>query len=131
MRSFTATELSRMRDTQESAMQDQCIVQTFTDSADSHNQLIRTWADQPAIICGVDRTGGREVSKADSTVVFADVTIRLPIGTVIDPAYRIKLITRFGEPIDPVVYGIIGEVQRGPSGLVLNLQKIEPSGAAL
>ena len=132
MKVFTAAELVRMRSTQVDAMQDLCVVKSFTDEPDDYNQLIRTWADGAPIACGLDPTGGREVTRADSTVVFTDATIRLPLDTVIDPAYRIEVISRFGEElIDAVVYGIIGEVQLGPSGLVLDLQKVQPAGASL
>lgn len=131
MNPFSSTELTRMRDTQETAMQDICVLQTFTEAADDYNQLIRTWSDSDPIACGFDPTGGREITRADATVVFSDASVRLPIDTVIDPAYRIKILTRFGEEIDERIFGIIGEPQRGPSGLVLDLQKMIPSGAAL
>ena len=112
-------------------MQDLCVVQSFTDVADDYNQLIRTWADGEPIACGFDPTGGREVTRSDATVVFTDAVVRLPLETEIDPAFRIKVLTRFGVVVEAVVYGIAGDIQRGPSGLVLNLQKVVPSGAAL
>jgi len=112
-------------------MQDLCVVQTFTDAPDDYNQLIRTWADGEPIACGFDPSGGREVKRPDSTVVFTDAVVRLPLDTEIDPAYRIKVLSRFGVVIDAIVYGIVGDMQRGPSGLVLNLQKVVPVGASL
>jgi len=131
MNPFTTAELTRMKSTQVGAMQDICVLQTFTDEADDYNQLIRTWSDSDPIACGFDPTGGREITRADATVVFTDASVRLPIDTEIDPAYRVKILTRFGEEIPPTVFGIIGTPQRGPSGLVLNLQKVLPSGGAL
>lgn len=131
MRIFTAAELARMRVAQNAAMMDVCVIQTFTEATDTYGQLIRTWSDGTPLAFGIDSTGGGETRSTDKTVVRADAVIRLPIDIAIDVKNRIKVIVRHGEAIAPIVYGILEEPQRGPSGLVLRLEKVDPHGESL
>lgn len=112
-------------------MMDICVIQTFTETPDSVGQLIRTWSDGDPLMCGFDPTGGSETRSVDKTTVKADATIRLPIDTAVAATYRIKVIMRYGEAIEPIVYGILEEPERGPSGLVLRLERVVPAGETI
>ena len=127
MSNFSAADLTNMRETQENHMMDTCVIQAYVQTADTFNELVETWpADSAALSCGLDMRPGSERHQTDKTVVNYDATIRIPLTTTPDPRDRLKVTKRHGEALGaPLVYNIIGPVQRGPSGNRLLLKRIE------
>ena len=126
MRVLTDTELSRMQGAQEDAMMDQCSILTYN-TTNVSGELIDFWTEGGnRVRCGLNTKKSKEIHKDDLSIVRTDAQVRLPIGTVIDPRDRIKVITRFGQPVEELTYGIEGEPQQGPSGLLLDLVIIDP-----
>jgi hypothetical protein len=125
VRHFTTTELSRMQSTQDSAMQDTCQIGVYTRTYDTFGAPVPVYTYATAITCGYDPTGGRENWRRDMTALHVDATIRLPIDTSVNVKDRIKIITRFGVTLaTPLVFEVIQETERGPSGLVLSLTEV-------
>lgn len=127
MNVFTSAELSRMQGAQVGAMQDVCIVQSYSRTLDSYGSPVETFADGSAIACGVDMTAGRESRRADMNVERIDATVRLPIGTVIKATDHVKVTHRFGAALGTaLIFEVIGEIRRGPSGLRVDVQAVNP-----
>lgn len=123
MRHFTADELERMRDTQDSAMMDECQRQVYgAGAAGSYGTPSASgWTPGATLICGF-KPFSRKEEMEGTQVVIVDAEMRLPIDTVLDNRDRLKLTKRHGEAISPQpLYEIIGEAERGPSGLRLRL----------
>ncbi len=126
MRALTDTELTRMQDTQEDAMLDTCSILTHVETNVS-GELQSSWTESGnRSPCGIRIKKSREIHRSDLSIVRTDAQLRLPINTAVNPTDRIKIITRFGQPVESLIYGIEGEVLRGPSGLLLDLVIIEP-----
>jgi len=123
---FSTTELSRMQSTQEAAMQDTCRVLPYTTSTtDAYGLPVVTYpTSNDPIACGVERMRPRE-TLASAEVPQIDVRLRLPIGTSIDERDRIAILTRFGVDTTDETYEIVGPVRRGPSGLRLELKRVD------
>jgi hypothetical protein len=116
-----------MRSTQEAAMMDTCMVMPQSEAVDAIGHPVESWADGALTKCGLDPTGGQELRGTDKTVVRWDARIRLPLGTAYEPKDRIKMVRRFGQICDEIIYEIIGPADIGPSGLLLPLRKVSPS----
>jgi head-tail adaptor len=114
-----------MQSTQEVAMQDTCIVQAYSRTIDSFGAPVETWTDGDPIVCGFDPTPSEENRRADMTALHYDATVRLPIDTSIDTRDRIKVTKRFAVTLSPAeTFSVLAVPQRGPSGLVLLLERI-------
>ena len=126
MNSLSAAELARMRSTQISSLMDTCVVQRYSASANSYNELIPTWTDDASsTACGLDMRSGSERYGNKQVSVVYDASLRLPITVSVDVKDRIKITRRYGEILStPLVYDIAGPVQRGPSGIRLLLRKL-------
>lgn len=127
MRALTEVELTRMQGAQEDAMMDQCSILTYSSTVVS-GEVQDGWTESGnRVKCGLNTQKSREIHKDDLTIVKTDAQLRLPIGTTVAARDRIKVITRFGQPeAELLTYGIAGEPQQGPSGLVLDLVIINP-----
>lgn len=126
MRSLTDTELTRMQGTQEDGMFDTCSILTHV-TTNVSGEPQSSWTESGnRVICGLKIKKSREIHKSDLSIVRTDAQLRLPIDTAVNPTDRIKIITRFGQAVESLIYGIEGEVLRGPSGLLLDLVIIEP-----
>jgi hypothetical protein len=122
---FTAAELTGMRDTQEAFMSDACQIGTVTTSQNDMGELV---ADEPSygaeIPCGLQMTGGLQSAErrtADGTIVNADAKLRLPHDAVISVTNVVKITKRHGTAITPMVYEVMGVPAVGPSGIVCYL----------
>ena len=123
---FSATDLTNMRACQDEHCMDVCKFGTATQTADTFNQLVETFAYGADVVCGLDMRPGSERHGVDKTLLVYDATIRLPIASAPDPIDRVKVTTRFGEALGTdLVYSIVGPIQRGPSGVRLLLKIIE------
>lgn len=130
MRPFSRTELRRMQGTQQGAMQDECQVLTYRETGrDSRNMPVFDHILGGTFQCGLDMVTGsmpREVMLGGE-VVLLDARLRLPLEAEDDihPTDWVKITKRFGETLDePLLYEVIGETMRGPSGLQLNLRLV-------
>lgn len=126
MRSFSTTELVRLQATQESAMQDTCVILTRSTAVDDYNWPVESWADGVMSVCGLNfdpRTEGM----TDTQVEQVDLEMRLPLAreSLITSTSRVKITKRYGVTISPQpVYKVISGPDRGPSGLVVKLDLV-------
>lgn len=123
MRPLQTDELSGLQAAQESAMMDTCIIQAYSSADDDYGEPIASYTDGEAISCGLNNRGGREVQDSDMTTLITDATIRLPIGTEIEPQDRVKITHRFGVAAVST-YEVVGPVRRGPSGLQVDVKAV-------
>ena len=123
---FSEADLTNMRETQDNHCMDTCKFGTATQTADTYNQQVETFAYGADVICGLDMRPGSERHGVDKTVLEYDATIRLPIASAPDPIDRIRVTKRFGEALGvALTYNIVGPIQRGPSGVRLLLKIIK------
>jgi hypothetical protein len=97
-------------------------------------QEVETFTPGTVYDCGFDPEGGKEMqlnmtgrgSTADVRANVAGASVRLPLAAEgIDPWDRFELTHRHGEALSPTqVYDVVGYPERGPLGVVLNLQAI-------
>ena len=126
MPAFSAADLTNMKSCQDDHMMDTCKFGTCTQTADTYNQLVETFAYGDAVICGLDMKPGSERHGVDSTVINYDATLRLPFASAPDPKDRIKVTKRHGVALAAdQVYDIVSPIQKGPSGVRLLLKIIE------
>jgi hypothetical protein len=119
---ISATTLSHLRVRYGRLMQDTCKVLAYSATADDYGLPVVTFTPGAAIACGFDPQASREVQEG-SHVAVVDGRLRLPLGTAVTSKDRIQVTHRFGEALSsPETYSIIGEPERGPTGLVLNLR---------
>lgn len=125
--SFTAAELLEMRSAQGGHMMDTAIIQRHAYTANDLNEQVSTWTDDAAsTIAGLSLSPGAEQRNADMTLLTYDATVRLPLTVAVDAKDRVKITHMFGEALAvPLVFGIAGPVQRGPSCFRLRLRKVD------
>lgn len=125
---LTTAENDAMRACQELGMHDSCVVQSYTEVQDTTSgQVSHTFVDGAVIPCGFDPGGGRELRELDKTTTVTYALLRLPWDTRVDEKDRIKLLSRNGEGLTtPVVYRIAAPAQYGNTGVVLQLDIVEP-----
>jgi hypothetical protein len=125
MRAFTTTELTRLQDTQESAMQDTCVIQAYSSMTDDYGNPKPVYQDIYESECGLEHLDPAEV-QATGEVPIIDAKLRLPLDTELDERDRIKITHRFrAELVIPRVFEIIGPAERGPSGLTFSLRIVD------
>jgi hypothetical protein len=135
MRPLSPAELARMRALQTAAMQDECeLLQQINGEPDAYGvptisyRVVATTAcglshSQTGSKAGFDEAGGR--GRLDTQVATEDLELRLPKGTVIRNIDRVRITKRFGQPVTPATYEIIGTPQTGPSGLLARVQNVK------
>ena len=129
MRHFTSAELTRMRSTQDGAMQDTCRVGSYQATDDAYNLPSVTYVYGETVTCGLELVTPAE-EHASGEVPVINARLRLPIGTSIDERDRIRIEQRYNESLTtPQVFEIQGPVKRGPSGLVLDLRLVDDGSA--
>lgn len=122
MQAFTATVLSRMRATQEGAMQDECEILEYSSVDDAYGNPKPRHTAIATVACGFRHVRPREVLDTGELAMI-DAELRLAIDTQIGTHDRVRVTKRFGETLETAeVYEVVGPTQRGPSGLVLSLR---------
>jgi hypothetical protein len=125
MRDFTTGELEAMQSTQQVAMQDQAqLLERSSASDDDYGLPVETFTAGTLYDCGLDPSAMDE-GMDETEVVMMDAKLRLPLSAQddLDNVDRIKITKRFGVTLTAQpVYEIVGDPERGPSGLVLNLK---------
>ena len=125
MRHFTPTELTRMRSTQDGAMQDVCRVGAYQSADDGYNLPGATYVYGVEVVCGLELVRPTE-EMASGEVPVINAHLRLPLATAIDERDRIRVEQRYNEALaTPQVFEIEGPVERGPSGVVLQLRLVD------
>lgn len=125
MRAFTATELARLRATQEAAMQDVCVVQAYSSEPDEYGNPTVTYTDGDEIACGLWPLSPSE-KQGTGEVPEITARVRLPITTTVGTHDRIEVLQRFGEELTTAqVFEVVGPERRGPSGLVVDLRLVD------
>ena len=129
MKKLTGTELTRMQDTQEGGMMDTCVIMDYSDNPE-YGEEVPTWTERNVYVdCGLNEKAAREIMQEDQTVVKTDGELRLPINTKIDERDHIKILTRFGQPVQHSglkEFALAGPPRQGPSGLLIDLIIVEP-----
>jgi hypothetical protein len=121
---FSAGELAAMQATQEAHMMDTCVIQVFTAGARNAAGIKAvSYVDGSAIACGFHIKTVADQLEA-TKVKTTKPELRLPLATVVTGKDRIKLTHRYGVAITAEIYQIVGEPKRGPSGLVLELERV-------
>lgn len=124
MRNFSNSELSGMARTQEGAMMDSCLIFAHSSGAlNAYGKKADVYAAGVASICGFDATGSGEVLQG-TEVLTIDAAIRLPVDTVIDDRDRIQVTKRFGKPVTPIMFDVVGLPEMGPSGIVAKVRRV-------
>lgn len=126
---FTAADLANMRLAHTDRLQDSCYLQALTATPDGYGDPVRSWANTGSEIpCGLEMratlSSNSELRETDKTVVSTEAILRLPVGTVVTETQRVNVTKRHGESITAIVFNIISPIQRGPSGIILFLQKV-------
>jgi hypothetical protein len=125
MTAFDHDELEGMRDTQDSAMMDTCILGARVELAfDEYGMPVVGWSWSDPLVCGLNPTKYIEVMDG-TEVVLTDAVLRLPIDSVVTNVDRVQVTHRYGEMLlTPWTFAVIGVPRRGPSGLLLNLRLV-------
>ena len=124
MSTLSTVELTQMRADQAAYFNDTCVIQTHSSTQNDVNEPVSSWADGSAISCGFEMTGGDERQQADGTLLVVDGIVRVPIGTSVTEVDRVKITKQHGSSITALVFSVIGKPQRGPSALVIDLQRV-------
>lgn len=125
MNAFSTTELSRMQAHQTASMMDRgrVLVYAATDDDYGTGAGAATYTAQASTVCGWKPTA-KEVLH-NGQVAITDGKLRLPFGTVVSNLDRFELTHRHGVALALAeTYEILGQPERGPSGLVLNLRMV-------
>lgn len=130
MQAFTAVELESMRSVQSAAMMDTCTLRVWTPTIDEYGTEIAAYVDTTGVACGLDVTGQRqkERRRADGTIAEIAGVLRLSLtdGAALTAEDRVTVTHRNGEALSPVLpYGIDGDVERGPTGVVVRLVEVQ------
>lgn len=125
-KAFSTAELTALREAHTAHYNDTCQIGVLSTTQDTTGYPAPTWTYGSTIECGFDPAGGREREGADKTVLRSDATLRLPIGTSVNQKDRVKIISRHGSTLSPAeTYQVTSLAMRGPSGLVLDLVKVD------
>lgn len=128
---FPTGDLTRMQTAQQTHMPDTCRRMSYSRTQSESGADVETWTEIAVDIpCGIDQTSKRsdaEKVESNMTVVVYDAVVRLPLAQAEqwNIKDRLLLTHRFGTAITPITYGVAAPVVRGPSGIRLNLQKVE------
>ena len=124
MRVLTALELQHLQATQDGAMQDTGCIMAYGEVDDAWGNPETFYTAGAALACGFRPLTPREIQQAGLVPTIAG-KLRLPVATVLDPRDRIRITKRYGTTlVPPQDYEVVGPVERGPSGIVVNLQAV-------
>ena len=132
--SFSTLELAQLKADNEGHLMDECTILTRSDALDAAGQPIPSWAEAAtAVPCGFGfspfKFRSREISVAgaeETSEILVRARISLDYFDTISQNDRLKLTKRFGSTYTtPETYEVQGFLERGPSGLVVNLKRVE------
>ena len=106
-------------------MQDTCRIGAYTSTDNAYNLPSVTYVYGVEVVCGLDLMRPNEQHSSGEVAVI-DAILRLPIGTTIDERDRVRVEQRYNEALTtPLVFEIEGPVDRGPSGIRLDLRLVD------
>lgn len=118
-------QLSHFRERQALSLMDTCRILTYSSSQDDFNQAVASYTEIATDVpCGLDMRPGNERQRDNDIIVSYDATIRLALTVSITEKDRIKVTERYGEAITAITFDIVSPIQRGPSGIRLQLRKV-------
>lgn len=131
---LSTLELAQLQRDNQDHMMDKCNIVTRSDTLNDYGEPIPTWTTAvTGAKCGFEfspfKFRAREVGMPGAETSEILVRARLPIAyyDTVDQNDRLVLTHRFGVLLtSSETYEIQGFSERGPSGLVVNLQRIEP-----
>lgn len=129
-------ELSMMRAPNESSMQDTCVpMKRSVGATNSFGTIPETFNDQTPSPCGFDPRGGQETNEnirgqgsVQAEIIVTEASVRLPLAQEgnVSRHDRIRITHRFGVELTPhQTFSIVSNPQRGSTGLVCQLRKVE------
>lgn len=115
-------------------MADRCTLSVRSNTTAASGQPVASWSSYATNVpCGFEfspfKFRSREIVGAGEETAEILVRCRLPVTyyDAIDTNDRIILTARFGETYTtPETYEIQGFLERGPTGLIVNLKRIQP-----
>jgi hypothetical protein len=121
---FTPDELVALQAHQDFHMMDRCTIDRYTMGvANQYGLAHESYVSDLPIYCGWwEISPSEELSISEVNQIKCKV--RLPVDTVISGHDRITVVERHGVMVVPVQYEIVGNVHRGSSGLVADLQRV-------
>lgn len=126
---LSKADLAAMQCTQVAAMVDVCELLQRTDGTpDAYGMPTPAYTVVDTVACGLSHSqtnseaGGSE--RRGTQVPIEIRRLRLPADTQVSNIDRVRLAKRFGFSIEPVLYEIVGDPQRGPSGLLVQVRKV-------
>lgn len=128
---FPTGDLQRMQQAQTAHMHDTCHRSVHSYTPNDYNEQKSVWEeDETDIPCGIEQKARGDDSESvqnTHTEVRYDAIARLPISQaeVWDIKDKLIVTKRFGSSITPIEYGIAAPIERGPSGIVIKLKKVE------
>jgi len=121
---FTAAEIAAMVATQDTWMQDSCQVGTYEFDVDLGGGPTAEYVYGNEIPCGVNtQLGTRALNRyydSEGTYSLAEAVIRLPLGTAIGFADRIRVTKRLGTACANVDYDLMGTPSIGTTCITCN-----------
>jgi len=104
---------------------DICQIGTTTTTVDSYGQPVETISYGSNQICSFVMKPGSERNTPDAVVLTYDASVRLPLSVAPASINYIKITKHYGETLGtPLVFQIVGPVQRGMSETRLLLKKV-------
>lgn len=131
---FTPDEFADMQTDQAAHMFDTCTLVIYVAGAtDEYGMPLTTWVAGPVVACGYDGRRHAETGIPGGTeqtqVIITDGRVRLPIDTEIMTQDRLLVTHRFGVLLEtPILYELVGEPRRGPSGLLCDIRRVVNNG---
>lgn len=131
---LSALELSQLQSDNEDHMNDLCNIVTRSDTLNDYGEPIPTWTTAvEEAKCGFEfspfKFRARETGQPGAETSEILVRARLPMTyyDTVSQNDRLVLTHRFGAELTTAeTYEVQGFLERGPSGLVVNLQRVEP-----
>lgn len=127
MRDLGPGELAAMRDESVAAMQDVAKRLVYSLSTDAFNTPIPvyTLADNE-LDCAFLPLSASEVKRLALMDIYAEASVRMPLGTTLEKEDRLRISKRFGSPISVDDFDIVGEPMIRMSCLLVLLKRVQP-----
>lgn len=134
MRGFAASELSRMRNEQESSLQDAGRHWIRQITQDANGQQSESYDEGDTVSCGFEPTEQSEALldqsvAGDVQTVIKSAVLRLPLAMLdtIQDGDRFELLARYGTDLDlPLMFQLVGSPRPGTTGIVIDLREVSP-----
>ena len=121
---LTAGELANLRATQDDTRPDTCQILTPSETTDGYGlRSVTSWVAGAALACKFI-VGQTDEVQDEGRVITARAKARLPIGTAVTSANRIRMTKRNGTAITSVDYEILGQPEQHETALLVYLEKV-------